>query len=87
MGEELKPVNCGCGGEAKKGRKPLSLKQRRSCRVHVYFNNDDLNHLYEVADYGNASLSMTLNLCFQRYFEEWKYMSEIERRKLWTKNL
>ena len=57
--------------------------EKRVYHVQVHFNEDELQQLYEVADDGDASLSLTLRLCFERYYREWQNMSDLERTKLW----
>lgn len=66
-------------------QKAMPPEQKRDYHAQVHFNREELERVYEVADEGYASLSLTLRLCFERYYEEWKHMSELERCRLWLK--
>lgn len=68
-------------------QKQMPPEKKRDYHAQVHFNRDELDHLYEVANEGDASLSLTLRLCFERYYEEWKHMSDLERCRLWMKSL
>ena len=60
--------------------------KKRTYHAQVHFNEEELAHLLEVSNEGDASLSLTLRLCFERYYKEWRRMSQVERAGLWLKN-
>jgi hypothetical protein len=66
-------------------QKAMPPEKKRDYHVQVHFNQEELSRLYEVADEGYASLSLTLRLCFEKYYEEWQRMNDLERCLLWLK--
>ncbi len=66
-------------------QRALPPEQKRNYHVQVHFNQEEIERLYEVADEGYASLSLTLRVIFERYYTEWQHMNSLERARLWLK--
>ena len=66
-------------------QRALPPEQKRDYHVQVHFNQEEIERLYEIADEGYSSLSLTLRVIFERYYTEWQRMSALERARLWLK--
>lgn len=69
----------------RRGPKNKAPEEKRTKHYQVYFTDDELKAVWEIANYFQSGSSVITRKIINRFVEEWKEMTKEEKIGLWMK--